>query len=110
MDSDGAAGYAPAEFAPQKQSAFRIPAHVRTTHSADGGTVLDIDHGQIYRLNFAAAKILELVKQGLPEPAIAEQLMQVFGIERSVAGRDVREFLRTLERHHLLTAQRDSLT
>jgi len=81
----------------------RVAEYVRSTHSKDGGTVLDILHGQMFRLNFVGSKILELLEQGSAELEIAEQLAREFGIDRARAEMDVREFVETLEKHDLLT-------
>lgn len=110
MNSDHVTELAPNLPERQRQIVFTFPEHVRATHTADGATVLDILHGQMYRLNFVGSKILELVRQGVAEPEIAEQLALGFGIERARAYADVRDFVATLENHHLLTAQPDSLT
>lgn len=83
----------------------RVAASVRSTHSEDGGIVLDILHGQIFRLNFVGSKILDLLKQGCAPPEIAEHLAHDFGIDRAVAEADVREFVETLEKNHLLTVR-----
>jgi len=83
----------------------RIAENVRSTHSHDGGIVLDVLHGQMFRLNFVGSKILELLKQGSSEPQIAEQIVREFGIDRVTAEADVREFVETLEKHHLLTVR-----
>jgi hypothetical protein len=83
----------------------RLAENVRSTHSQDGGIVLDILHGQMFRLNFVGSRILDLLKQGSAEPAIAEQLAREFGIDRTTAETDVREFVETLEKHHLLTVR-----
>lgn len=82
---------------------MRVAEHVRSTHSRDGGIVLDILHGHMFRLNFVGSQILELLKQGCAEPEIAQQLAREFGIDRVIAEADVREFIETLEKHHLLT-------
>ena len=84
---------------------MRVAENVRSTHSQDGGIVLDILHGQMFRLNFVGSRILELLKQGCAEPAVAEQLAREFGIDRATAEADVREFVATLEKHHLLTVR-----
>lgn len=89
----------------KRQSAFRIPEHVRSTHSPDGAAILDVLHGQMFRLNLAGSRILELLKQEFAEPEIAEQLANEFGIDRVLADADVREFLEMLEKHHLVTAR-----
>lgn len=80
----------------------RVGEHVRSTHSQDGGIVLDVLHGQMFRLNFVGSTILELLKQGRTESEITGQLVRDFGIEPTSAETDVREFLETLEKHHLL--------
>jgi hypothetical protein len=80
----------------------RVGEHVRSTHSQDGGIVLDILHGQMFRLNFVGSKILELLKLGRTESEIAQQLMRDFAIERTTAETDVREFVEILEKQHLL--------
>jgi hypothetical protein len=83
----------------------RVAEKVRSTHSQDGGIVLDILHGQMFRLNFVGSRILELLKQDRAEPEIAAQLARDFGIERATAEADVHEFVEMLEKHHLLTVR-----
>ena len=107
MKSYRAANFKAADPGRQKANVFRIPEYVRTTHGPDGSTVLDIHRGQLFRINFVGSRILELVKQGSVELQIAEQLTREFGIDRVTAKADVREFLETLEKHHLL-AMRDT--
>lgn len=102
MNSDRVTDRAPAE--PARQNVLRVTEHVRTTHGADGATVLDILHGQMFRLNFVGSRILELLKQGVAEAEIAEQLAREFAIERVLADADVHDFVEMLEKHHLLTA------
>jgi len=82
----------------------RVAENVRSTHSPDGGVVLDTLHGQMFRLNFVGSKILELFKQGRSESEVAEHLTQDFGIDRTTAETDVREFIAVLEKHQLLRA------
>ena len=100
MSPDRVTDHAPTERG--HQNVFRVPEHVRTTHGADGATVLDILHGQMFRLNFVGSRILELLKQGLAEPAIAEQLAREFEIGHAMAEADVSGFVEMLEEHHLL--------
>jgi hypothetical protein len=83
----------------------RIAESVRSTHSQDGGIVLDILHGQMFRLNFVGSRILELLKQGCANSEITEQLVCEFAIDQATAETDVREFIETLEKHHLLTVR-----
>jgi hypothetical protein len=81
---------------------MKMSEHVRSTHSQDGAVVLDILHGQMYRLNLVGSRILELLKQGHTEPQIAEQLSQEFGVAREIVASDLQEFLAHLERNRLL--------
>jgi hypothetical protein len=108
MNSDRAKELAPAEPGRQEQNLFRVQEHVRATHGSDGATVLDILHGQMFRLNFVGSRILELLKHGSTEAEIAEKLAHEFGIDRSTAEADVREFIEILEKHHLLTGRADN--
>ena len=81
---------------------MKLSEHVRSTHSQDGAVVLDILHGQMFRLNLVASQILELLKQGRTEREIVEHLSQEFGIEREILATDVCEFVEQLRQHHLL--------
>jgi hypothetical protein len=80
----------------------KIADNVRSSHNQDGGVVLDILHGEMFRLNYVGSKILELLKQGYAEPEIAAHLAREFGIDRSTAETDVQDFVETLQKHHLL--------
>ena len=75
---------------------------LRSAHNSDGGVVLDIRHGRMYSLNVVGSRILELLKQNLDEAAIAAEISRQFAIGLDMATTDVREFLGSLERHHLI--------
>jgi hypothetical protein len=81
---------------------YRLSDKVRSTHSQDGGIVLDIRQGQMFNLNFAGSRILELLKSGSTESAIVDQVSREFGICRDLAGNDVRGFLQNLKKCHLV--------
>jgi hypothetical protein len=81
---------------------FRLSDEVRSTHNQDGAVVLDILHGQMFRLNLVGSRILELMKQGHTEREITEQISKEFSVGREVVSLDLREFLAHLEKHHLL--------
>ena len=105
-NSDCAAGLAPAEPRNQKLKAFSVSEHVRTIHGADGATVLDIFHGQMFTLNFAGSRILELLKHGSAGARDrGTTRARVQDRASATAEADVREFLKTLERNHLLTVR-----
>jgi hypothetical protein len=92
------------QFRPQEMedAMIRVSEHVRSTHNQDGAVVLDILHGQMFRLNLVGSRILELLKQGYTENEITKQLSQEFGVGRDVIASDLQEFLAHLEKHHLL--------
>jgi hypothetical protein len=81
---------------------YRVAEDVRSTHGQDGAVVLDIRRGQIFNLNLAGSRILELLKTGGTESAIANEISQKFEVSREVAESDVREFIESLKQHHLL--------
>ena len=80
----------------------RLADHVRTTHSPDGGIVLDIRHGQMFSLNPVASKIVELLAEKREPAFVAQRIAELFDVSPEVALRDVEEFLATLERHALV--------
>lgn len=79
-----------------------LSEHVRLSHSQDGAVVLDILHGQMFRLNVVGSRMLELVKEGLTEAHIADVISRDTGAPREIVAADLREFLEHLERNHLL--------
>jgi hypothetical protein len=80
----------------------RVAKDVRSVSDADGGVILDIKRGQIYRLNAAGAMILEGVKNGRRQSQIAEALTNRFRIDRELAETDVRSFMARLQASGLL--------
>lgn len=82
-----------------------ISAGVRTTRNEDGGIVLDIDHGQMFRLNPVGALILESLGKGCAEAEIAQEIARHYNIREETASVDIREFLQSLEKHKLVRAR-----
>ena len=83
----------------------RISDTVRSAHSQDGAIVLDVRQGQIFNLNFAGSRILELLKDGNSESEIVERISGEFDVSRDVAESDLREFLAALKNHKLIEEQ-----
>lgn len=79
---------------------IQLSVHIRKVHSPDGGVLLDVKQGRMFRLNPIASQILDLLRQYEPNQ-VAEQLSREFGIGVEVALRDMADFLNTLERHRL---------
>jgi hypothetical protein len=81
---------------------MKLSEHVRSTHSQDGAVVLDILHGQMFRLNVVGSRMLELLKQGMTEAQIADAISRDSGAPREIVATDLREFLNHLEWNHIL--------
>jgi hypothetical protein len=81
---------------------MKITEGVRRTQNQDGGVVLDILHGQMFRLNPVGSRILALLEVGNDEPRIVEQISRDFSMTLEIVKADVREFLEALEKHQLL--------
>ncbi len=81
---------------------MKLSAQLRSTHNQDGAIVLDILHGEMFRLNFVGSRMLELLKQGRTETQIVDELSKEFGAPQETVATDLREFLAHLEKHHLL--------
>lgn len=82
---------------------MKLSEHVRSTHNADGAVVLDILHGEMYRLNFVGSRMLELLKDEFTNAQIAETISREFGVARETVAADLEEFLQHLEKRNLLT-------
>jgi hypothetical protein len=83
---------------------LKLSEQVRSTHNQDGAVVLDIRHGQMFRLNLVGSRMVELLNAGRTEGQIASEIGREFGVSREIVETDLREFLVHLEKHHLLKA------
>jgi hypothetical protein len=81
---------------------LKLSGQIRSTHNQDGAVVLDIRHGQMFRLNLVGSRMLELLKQGYSEARITDGISREFGVDRTIVETDLREFLAHLEKHHLI--------
>ena len=81
---------------------YRVLENVRSTHSADGAVVLDIRQGQLFSLNLVGSRMLELVKDGLGEAAIVDQIAREFSVTAEVVEDDFQRFIRELKQLQLL--------
>src|SRR6266853_977463 len=85
---------------------YALSAGVRSTRNEDGGIVLDIDHGQMFRLNPVGALILESLGKGCAETEIAQEIARQYNISEETASADIGEFLQSLEEHKLVRMRR----
>jgi hypothetical protein len=81
---------------------YRVAEGIRSAHGRDGAIVLDVRQGQMFNLNLVGSRILELLEIGAADSAIVDEISQKFGVSRDVAESDVREFIDSLKRHHVL--------
>ena len=75
---------------------------VRNTHTADGRIILDIHRGQMLSVNVVGSRILELLERGWNEDNISDEISQAYGTALDVVRSDVREFVESLRRHHIV--------
>ena len=81
---------------------YRVSNAIRSTHSQDGAIVLDVERGQMFRLNLVGSRILEILKVGCTESALVDQIIREFEVDRDTAEKDVRGFIGALKERHLL--------
>lgn len=81
---------------------YTISAGVRSTSNEDGGTVLDINRGKIFRLNRIGALIFEQLRQPRTRTQIVNEIGQNFKISPEMIEADVIAFLESLQRRGLI--------
>lgn len=81
---------------------LRLSSHLRTVINQDGGVILDVRQGTIFRCNATAAAILELLAKGYDEEQITIEFSRLCEISRLCAQADVRGFLASLASRGLL--------
>jgi len=79
-----------------------VSAGIRSTRNADGGIVLDIDRGLMFRLNPVGALILESIGKGCSEIEIAQEIARQCSIGEETAVADLREFVKSLKQHGIV--------
>ena len=76
-------------------------SRIRSTHTPDGGIVMDVDSGRMFSLNSSGSVMFQLLTKGIDEKSILDELVQRFGISAAVAKRDLDEFRTALDGHAL---------
>lgn len=74
----------------------------RTVDTADGGVVLDVDNGRVFRLNPTGMQVLALLQQEIPIDRIAEQIGRERDVDPQTVREDLRAFLSSLAERGLL--------
>jgi hypothetical protein len=86
----------------------RVSEAVRSCCNEQGGILLDIQRGQMFRINAVGSKILNFVERGYDERQIAEEICRAYGVEIETAESDVHEFFEALYEHRLLKSSRSA--
>jgi hypothetical protein len=80
----------------------RLPENVRTVTNSDGGVILDLKRGKIFRLNPTGATVLELLARGYEDAQITAEISVRCETPSDVVGTDVQAFLALLASNELL--------
>ena len=80
----------------------KVSEAIRSTHGQDGAIVLDTRQGLMFKLNPVGSRILELLKGGFDEAAIADEISRQFEVSRDIANQDVDQFIHALKEHRLV--------
>jgi hypothetical protein len=83
---------------------MRLSDNLQTVTTADGGVILDVRKGKMFRLNPVGSKILELLKSGNSLSQIVEEISGDCAVSPVVVREDLQEFLRNLETCGLIDA------
>jgi hypothetical protein len=76
------------------------------TSNKDGAVVLDEIRGQMFLLNPTAIFVLDHFQHGLSEEEITEEVANRYCVSKTVARRDIREFLQALAGSAVLQMRR----
>ena len=74
-----------------------FPDTIRRVANADGGVVLDLRRGTMFRVNPLGAKVLDLLERGDSATQIAEKLSAEFNVAFNDVHCDVEEFIESLK-------------
>ena len=79
--------------------------NIRRLSSADGGAVLDLRRGILFRVNPLGARVMDLLGQGDSPERIAEKLSVEFQVALSEVQSDVGDFIGSLKAHGVIDAR-----
>lgn len=82
---------------------LRLSKNLRSVSNTDGGVILDLGRGRMFRCNATAALVLEMLARGENEERIIREVSRRCEVEPALVSADVHEFLASLESHALLS-------
>jgi len=74
-----------------------FPESIRRVANTDGGVVLDLRRGAMFRVNPVGARVLDLLDEGDSATQIAEKLSAEFNVALHEVHADVEEFIESLK-------------
>jgi hypothetical protein len=82
-----------------------FPESIRRVANADGGVVLDLRRGAMFRVNPAGARVLDLLDEGDSATQIADKLSAEFNVALHEVLADVEEFIESLKLRGVVGSQ-----
>ena len=86
-----------------------VSVGVRSTRNEDGGIVLDIGQGLMFRLNTIGVLILEFIQEGFNQTDITQEVARRYSVNIKEVETDVRDFLEMLRKHHLIRMHNETV-
>jgi hypothetical protein len=83
---------------------FKISGAIRSARTQDGAVLLDVQQGWILSLNSMGSRVFEMLRGGLDENQIADQISRDCGVDADYVRIDILSFIRTLQEHKVLEA------
>ena len=85
---------------------FTISDAIRSASTPDGAVLLDIQQGRILNLNRMGSRVFKMLRGGLDEDQIADEISKDFQVAADQVRNDVLDFIRTLQEHNVLEGSR----
>ena len=82
-----------------------FPDSIRRVADADGGVVLDLRRGAMFRVNPLGARVLDLLDEGNSPKQIADKLSAEFAVALNDVQTDVEEFIESLKNLGVVSSQ-----
>lgn len=83
---------------------FKISDAIRSTSTPDGAVLLDVQRGRMLRLNSMGSRVFAMLRRGLDENQIADEIGRDCGVDADYARIDILDFIRTLREQDVLEA------
>jgi hypothetical protein len=81
---------------------IRLSQNVRTVTHPDGGALLDLHAGRMFRFNATGAAILDLLARGNTEEHIVTEIGARCGVDDALVSSEIHAFLVSLKNYDLV--------